>query len=66
MHSAEMVFAAEDGDEIAGVLQGRKEQPANLFARGYRRREGLGCKLVGRLEGEGSSSNPRKRSLEGG
>jgi GNAT superfamily N-acetyltransferase len=47
---SEMVFVAEDGGEIVGVLRGRKERLASLFVRGDRHRQGIGRRLVERFE----------------
>jgi predicted N-acetyltransferase YhbS len=47
---SEMVFVAEDGGEIVGVLRGRKERLASLFVKGDRHRQGIGRKLVERFE----------------
>jgi len=47
-----MVYVAEDSGEIVGVLRGRKERLASLFVRGDHHRQGIGCRLVERFEGE--------------
>ena len=49
---APLVFVAEDGDEIVGVLRGRKERLASLFIRGDRHRRGIGRRLVEQFEQE--------------
>jgi len=52
MIRSEMVFVAEDGDEIVGVLRGRKERLASLFVRKKNHRQGVGGMLVDRFEQE--------------
>jgi predicted N-acetyltransferase YhbS len=49
---APLVFVAEDGDEIVGVLRGRKERLASLFVRGDCHRRGIGRRLVEQFEQE--------------
>jgi GNAT superfamily N-acetyltransferase len=49
---SEMVFVAEDEDEIVGVLRGRKERLGSLFVRSDRHRQGIGRRLVERFESE--------------
>ncbi|MFC2105178.1 GNAT family N-acetyltransferase [Candidatus Bipolaricaulota bacterium] len=45
-----MLYVAEDGNEIAGVLRGRDNVLASLFVSGDRHRQGIGRKLVERFE----------------
>jgi GNAT superfamily N-acetyltransferase len=45
-----MVFVAEEGAKIVGVLRGRKERLGSLFVRGDRHRQGIGRKLVEHFE----------------
>lgn len=45
-----MLYVAQDGDEIVGVLRGRKNVLASLFVRGDRHGQGIGRKLVERFE----------------
>ena len=47
-----MVFVAEDGREIVGVLRGRKGRLAGLFVREDHHRQGIGRRLVRRFERE--------------
>ncbi len=47
---AERVFVAEKDGEIVGVLRGRKEKLQSLFVRGDLHRQGIGRKLVEKLE----------------
>ncbi len=47
-----MVFVAQDGKEIVGVLRGRKGRLASLFVREDHHRQGIGRRLVGRFERE--------------
>jgi len=47
-----MLYVAEDGKEIVGVLRGRKNVLASLFVRGDHHGRGIGRKLVGRFEGD--------------
>ena len=47
-----MVFVAEDGGEIVGVLRGRQERLASLFVCGDYHRQGIGRRLVERFESE--------------
>jgi GNAT superfamily N-acetyltransferase len=47
-----MVFVAEDGREIVGVLRGRKGRLASLFVREDHHRQGIGRRLVRRFERE--------------
>jgi putative acetyltransferase len=49
---APMVFVAEEGGEIVGVLRGRDGRLASLFVRGDHHRRGIGRRLVGRFEDE--------------
>jgi GNAT superfamily N-acetyltransferase len=49
---SEWVFVAVDGDEIVGVLRGRKERLASLFVRDDHHRQGVAMKLVERFEEE--------------
>jgi GNAT superfamily N-acetyltransferase len=49
---SEVMFVAEEDDEIVGVLRGRKERLASLFVRGDRHRQGIGRRLVERFEQE--------------
>lgn len=50
--SAEMVFIAEDAGEIVGVLRGSKHRLRSLFVRRDYHRQGVGRRLVERLEHE--------------
>jgi putative acetyltransferase len=43
---AEMVFLAQDGAELVGVLRGRPDKLQSLFVRADRQREGIGRRLV--------------------
>lgn len=45
-----LLYVAEEGGEIVGVLRGRKERLASLFVRGDRHRQGIGRMLVQRFE----------------
>lgn len=45
-----MIYVAQDGDEIVGVLRGRKNVLATLFVRGDRQGQGIGSRLVERFE----------------
>jgi len=47
-----MLYVAEDGGEIVGVLRGRKGRLASLFVRGDHHRQGIGRMLVQRFEQE--------------
>jgi putative acetyltransferase len=47
-----MVYVAEGGGEIVGVLRGRKERLASLFVRADHQRRGIGRRLVERFEQE--------------
>jgi GNAT superfamily N-acetyltransferase len=49
---ASMVFVAEDGDDIVGVLRGRKDRLQSLFVRQDHHRQGIGRRLVERFEQE--------------
>ena len=49
---AEMVFVAEDGATIVGVLRGRKERLQSLFVAGSHHRRGIGSRLVEAFEQE--------------
>jgi GNAT superfamily N-acetyltransferase len=49
---AAMVFVAEDGGEVVGVLRGRSDKLQSLFVRGDRHRQGVGRRLVERFERE--------------
>ncbi len=49
---APMVYVAEVGGEIVGVLRGRKERLASLFVRADHQRRGIGRRLVERFEQE--------------
>jgi GNAT superfamily N-acetyltransferase len=49
---ADMVFVAEDGEEIVGVLRGRPDKLQSLFVRKDHHRQGIGRRLVERFEGE--------------
>ena len=51
IHS-EIVFVAEDGSKIVGVLRGRKERLASLFVHKEYHRRGIGQKLVEHFEQE--------------
>ena len=45
-----MLYIAEDGKEIVGVLRGREDVLASLFVRGDHHGRGIGRKLVERFE----------------
>lgn len=45
-----MLYVAEDGKGIVGVLRGRENVLASLFVQGDRHRQGIGRKLVERFE----------------
>lgn len=45
-----MLYVAEDGDKIVGVLRGRENVLASLFVDGTYHRRGVGRKLVERFE----------------
>lgn len=45
-----MIYVAEDGGEIVGVLRGRRERLASLFVRGDHHRQGIARALVERFE----------------
>lgn len=47
---AEMVFVAEDGGEIVGVLRGRPDKLQSLFVRKDHHRQGIGRMLVEHFE----------------
>ena len=49
---ASMVFVAEDGGDIVGVLRGRRDRLASLFVREDHHRQGIGRRLVERFEQE--------------
>lgn len=49
---SDVVYVADAGGEIVGVLRGRNERLASLFVRGDRHRKGIGRSLVERFEGE--------------
>lgn len=49
---APMVYVAQGGGEIAGVLRGRPGRLASLFVRADRQRQGIGRRLVERFEEE--------------
>jgi GNAT superfamily N-acetyltransferase len=48
----EMIFVAEDGDQIVGVLRCRPDHLQSLFVREDHHRRGIGRKLVERCEQE--------------
>jgi len=50
-----MLYVAQDGDEIIGVLRGRKNVLASLFVRGDRHGQGIGRRLVERFERDSSA-----------
>jgi predicted N-acetyltransferase YhbS len=50
-----MLYVAEDGGEIVGVLRGRRNVLASLFVRGDRHRQGIGRRLVERFERDSRS-----------
>jgi GNAT superfamily N-acetyltransferase len=54
IHS-EIVFVAEDADEIVGVLRGRKGRLGSLFSHKDYHRQGIGKELVNRFEEESLS-----------
>lgn len=56
---APMVYVAEGGGEIAGVLRGRPGRLASLFVRGDRQRLGIGRRLVERFEEESKRQDVR-------
>jgi len=45
-----MVFVAEDGGDIVGVLRGRKDRLQSLFVRQDHHRQGIGRRLVEQFE----------------
>lgn len=47
---SELMYVAEDGGEIVGVLRGRKERLASLFVHGGYHRRGIGRRLVEHFE----------------
>lgn len=47
---ATMVYVAEDGDEIVGVLRGRPGRLQSLFVSGARHKQGIGRTLVEHYE----------------
>ena len=47
---ADMVFVAEDGGEIVGVLRGRQDKLQSLFVREDHHRQGIGRALVAHFE----------------
>lgn len=47
-----VVYVAEGGGEIVGVLRGRRERLASLFVRADHQRRGIGRRLVERFEQE--------------
>jgi GNAT superfamily N-acetyltransferase len=49
---SEMVYVAEDGSEIVGVLRGRPGRLGSLFVRGDYHRRGIGRMLVAHFEQE--------------
>ena len=56
---AEMIFIAEDGDEIVGVLRCRPARLQSLFVREDHHRQGIGRRLVERCEQECASRGSR-------
>ncbi len=48
--SADMVWVADDGGEVVGVLRGRTDKLQSLFVREDYHRRGVGRKLVERFE----------------
>ena len=52
MIHSEMVFVADDGGEIVGVLRGRTTRLGSLFVREDYHRQGVGRKLVEHFERE--------------
>ncbi|MFN2188828.1 MAG: GNAT family N-acetyltransferase [Candidatus Promineifilaceae bacterium] len=50
MVHSEIVLVAEDGEEIIGVLRGRKERLGSLFVRKDYHRQGVGRSLVQQFE----------------
>jgi GNAT superfamily N-acetyltransferase len=56
---ATMMYIAEDGDEMVGVLRGRKERIQSLFVRGDHHRQGIGRKLVEHFEEECAALDSR-------
>lgn len=59
MLRAPLVHIAEDGGEIGGVLRGRPGRLASVFVRGDRQRQGIGRRLVERLDGESKRQQVR-------
>lgn len=49
---ADMVFVAEEEDQIVGVLRGRTDKLQSLFVDGRHHRRGIGRQLVQRFEQE--------------
>jgi predicted N-acetyltransferase YhbS len=47
---SEVVLVAQDGDQIVGVLRGRRERLASLFVRKDYHRQGIGRRLVQEFE----------------
>lgn len=56
---APMVYVAEDGGDVTGVLRGRPGRLASLFVRGDRHRQGIGRRLVERFEAESARQGVR-------
>ena len=52
---SEMVFVAEHGGQIVGILRGRRGRLASLFVRGDHHRQGVGRRLVERFEQESAA-----------
>jgi len=49
---SEMVFVADHGGEVVGILRGRRGRLGSLFVRGNHHRQGIGGRLVERFEQE--------------
>jgi GNAT superfamily N-acetyltransferase len=49
---ASIVYVAEDGDDIVGVLRGRSDKLQSLFVKTNHQRQGIGRRLVERFERE--------------
>lgn len=56
---APMVYVADGGGEIAGVVRGRPGRLASLFVSGDRHRQGIGRRLVERFEAESARQQVR-------
>lgn len=56
---APMMYVADEGGEVTGVLRGRPGRLASLFVRGDRHRQGIGRRLVERFEEESKEQRVR-------